>query len=267
MLRLIHNRLLGKYALAFAGLVIAGYFAANAFPIGDWSARQFLTDVPGSPQILGGLAALMMFVLVILLFFHREYFREDIKEYSRLRNDDRFINAFKWFSWFVLALEFCSVSFRWYLLNWSRLGLVLFAIGIVGLGLTHILSLVLHALVNRPAASAAAHLRETAAREVFEDGEKVLPSLSIRDKRRVAAGDPSPIDNVRNKKWQEREDAVEADRKRQKAIDDDLAERQRIADAEARKNERFYTQMVSPEQPTPDPLEMPSQNGHSRNPR
>ena len=271
MLRLIHNRHIPKYALAAAGLLFVFFFGWNAYPIGEYSGKQFLTDVPGGPAILGAIAALLMGALVFILCFAKEYLREDVAAYSRLRNDDRFIKAFKWFTWTVLAMEFCSVAFRWYLLNWQRLGLILFAIGIVGIFATSIISLVLHAVVNRPAAVAAAHLRERASREVFEDGEKVLPNLSIGDKRRVAAGDASPIDDVRNRKWQEREDAVAADRKRQQDAADELTKRERVAKENDRKNEEFYHQMVDPAEPdpTPEPLELPaqSQNGHSRNPR
>jgi len=181
MLRFLHNRHVAKYALAAAGLMITAYFAWNAYPIGAYSAEQFGT--PGGPAALGTIAALVMGVLVFILFFGKEYLREDIKEYSRLRNDPRFINAFKWFSWIVLALEFCSVAFRWYLLHYSRLGFVLLAIGIVGIAMSYILGLVLHAVVNRPPSVAAAHLREEAARQAFGDAEKHLPELSVGQMR------------------------------------------------------------------------------------
>ncbi len=260
MLKLIHNRLVAKYALAFAGLIIAAYFAWNAYPIGEYSGKQFLADVPGGSAILGVIAALMMGVLVILLFFHKEYIHEDIKEYSRLRNDQRFLNAFKWFTWFVLALEFCSVAFRWYLLNWSRLGFVFLAIGVVGMALTYILGLVLHAVVNRPSKLAAAHLREEAGRQAFEDGEKHLGKLSTGQKRRVAGGDASPIDDVRDAKAQEREEEVAAVRRRRQQAAEEEAERQRIAEEEDRKNEEFYRQMIAP------PIESPANNGKGKRP-
>ncbi len=246
MLKWIHNRGVAKYALAFAGLVIAGYFAWNAFPVGEYSGKLFLSDVPGGPGILGAFAALMMGVLVFLCVFSKEYLKEDVREYSRLRNDYSFLRAFNLFMWFVLALEFCSVAFRWYLLKGSGLGWVLLGIGIIGMTLTYIVGKVLHAVVNRPSKLAAAHLREEAGRQAFTDGEKHLKELSIGDKRRVAAGDASPIDDVRDAKYREREEAVaEMKRQKQQAADEE-AERQRVADEEDKRNEEFYEQMVAP---------------------
>jgi len=100
--------------------------------------------------------------------------------------------------------------------------------------------------VNRPSKLAAAHLREEAGRQAFTDGEKHLKELSIGDKRRVAAGDASPIDDVRDAKYREREEAVaEMKRQKQQAADEE-AERQRVADEEDKRNEEFYEQMVAP---------------------
>ena len=216
------------------------------YPIGFYSGQQFLTDVPHGPVMLGAIAALLMGALVFIACFHKERLREGVGVFSRLRNDPRYINAVKWFIWIVLAMEFCSVAFRWYLLNWSRVGLVLLAIGIVGVFATYIISLLSHAVMNLPPAVAASQLREEAGRQVFEDGRKHLKGLSIGQKRRVAAGDASPIDDVRDAGAREREEAVAEDRRRQQQAADEEAEREHVADEEARRNEEFYKQMIAP---------------------
>ena len=256
MLKLIYHPNVVKYAITLAGLLFVAFFAWNMYPIGFYSGQQFLTDIPNGPVMLGAIAALLMGALVFIACFHKERLREGVGIFSRLRNDPRYLRAVKWFTWIVLAMEFCSVAFRWYLLSWSRVGLVLLAIGIVGVVATYLISLISHAVMNLPPAVAASQLREEAGRQVFEDGRKHLKGLSIGEKRRVAAGDASPIDNVRDIKAQEREAAVaEIKRQAQQAADEE-AERERIADDENRRNQEFYEQMVAP----------PGSNGHSKRP-
>lgn len=258
MLKLIHNRGLGKYVLAAAGIGIAVYFAFNAYPAGEWAGNKFLA-FPGGPQLLGFIAAAVMGVLILLLFFYKEYMREDVQEYSRVSGDPSFYRAFKLFVWLVMALEFCSVAFRWYLLNWSILGFVLLAFGIVGIGLTYILGKVLHAQVNRPASVAARRLREEAGRQVFEDSLRYLPKLNIGQKRKVAGGDPTPIDEVRDVRGRQREQEEAAAAARQHAVDE-----------ETKKNEEFYRKMVDPvdfldaQTTNPQTDRLSQQNGRQR---
>ena len=246
MLKLIYHPNVVKYAITLAGLLFVAFFAWNMYPIGFYSGQQFLTDIPNGPVMLGAISALLMGALVFIACFHKERLREGVGIFSRLRNDHRYLRAVKWFTWIVLAMEFCSVAFRWYLLSWSRVGMILLAIGIVGVFATYLISLISHAVMNLPPAVAAAGLREEAGRQVFEDGRKHLKELSIGEKRRVAAGDASPIDDVRDAKAQEREDAVAEIKRQARAAADEEAERERVASEEQRRNQEFYEQMVAP---------------------
>jgi signal transduction histidine kinase len=244
MLKLLHNKHIPKYFLAFVGIVIALYFALNAYPVGEWIGIHFL-HFAGGPQLLGIVCALFIGVCVLLLFFHKEYMKQAMTAYSQASNDYSFERAFKWFVVFVMCLEFCSVAFRWIQLNGSSLGWVLLALGIVGMCLTAILGKVLHGMVNVPPSVAAYHLRNEAGRQVFEDSEKHLKGLSIAQKRQVYIGNPQPIDDVRDEKAREREREVKASE-----------ERRRIAEEEQAKNDEFYQKMTSPA----------GQNGHGGKP-
>ena len=133
MLKLIHNKSIPKYFLALVGLVIAGYFALNAYPVSEWAGQRFLQTTPDGPQTLGVVCAAFMGICVIILFFYKEYMRETVSAYSLAKGDYSFERAFKWFVWFVMGLEFCSVAFRWMLLNGSAFGFVLLCLGLVGM--------------------------------------------------------------------------------------------------------------------------------------
>src|SRR5260370_20274102 len=266
MIKLLHNRLIVKYFLAVIGIAFAVFYGFCFYAFGDWAGHTFLQDFPAGAQVLGWICFAVMFGLVWISLFSKEYMKQNSHAYSAATGDQSFRLAFTAFTVFIVGMELVSVLFRVILIRFGPLSFVVLLAGLAGMALVFIISKLLHSEVNRPAAVAAAHLRETAARAAFEDGEKVLPELSIGQKRRVAAGSARPIDDVRNAKWQEREDAVAADRKRQQDVDDDLAKRQRIADADKRKNEALYEQMISPADPTPAPLELPSSNGHSKRP-
>ena len=235
MLKLNHNKSIPKYFLALVGLVIAGYFALNAYPVGEWAGQRFLQTIPDGPQILGVVCASFMGICVIILFFYKEYMRETVSAYSLAKGDSSFERAFKWFVWFVMGLEFCSVAFRWMLLNGSAFGFVLLCLGLVGMGLTYVLGKMLHAEVNRPPSVAASELRDEAGRQVFDDSRKHLKGLSIADKRLIASGVPDPIDKVRDEKAAAREREVKA-----------AEERRRIAEEHNRQNDEFYQKMITP---------------------
>lgn len=261
MLRLIHNRSIIKYALFLAGTGIALYFAWSAFPVGQWMGQHFTRDALGGPQVFGLIAALVMGALVLILFLYKEYLKEDAEAYSLARGDQSFTNSFKWFTWFVVFLEFASVFFRWFLIDWSGIGLAILAFGLVLMGLTYILSKQLHVQMNRPPSVAAKYMKNEARRSVFEEGLKLLrgKKLSLADKQRIGAGNVEPISRVR--------DASYAEREREAAA---IAARQKVALDEQADDEKFYRDMVAPpaDDPTPEPLELPpqSQNGHSRQP-
>lgn len=235
MLKILHNRPIVKYLLAAVGIIIALYYAWNFYPFGDWLGHTFLPDVAGSAQTLGIICAAILGGLVLLLLFHKEYMKEDTKEYSAASGDKSFMWAFNSFIWFVMGLEFFSGVFRCILLNWNRFSVALFGVSLVGMGLTFIIGKLLHVQVNRPPSLAAKRLREEAGRQAFEDGEKHLKHLTIGQKRQLANADNTPIDDVRDAKAREREDEVDAVEKRRKAE----------ADAR-RQNEDMYQRMISP---------------------
>ena len=244
MIRLVHNRNIPKYFLAIAGLVIVAYFALNAYPVGEWFGKFFL-DFWSGPQLLGVVCAAFIGICVFMLFFHKEYMKTSVKAYSRKSGDKSFERAFGLFTLFVLFLEFCSVAFRWIQLSGSKLGWVLLALGIVGMGLTHVLGKILHAQVNEPPSVAAKTLREEAGRQAFSDGKKQLPFLSIGQKRQVANFDNTPLDDVRDIKAREREEEVArvtAEHKREQQEHDE--------------DEAMYQRMISPPSKA-------SSNGHS----
>src|SRR5215469_7325030 len=64
MLKLIHNKSIPKYFLALVGLVIAAYFALNAYPVGEWAGQRFLHTIPAGPQTLGIVCAAFMGICV-----------------------------------------------------------------------------------------------------------------------------------------------------------------------------------------------------------
>jgi hypothetical protein len=253
MLRLIHNRPIIKYVLAGVGIVIALFFAWNFYPFGDWLGKTFLTDVPGASQTLGLICALALGGLVLLLLFHKEYMKEDTKAYAKKTGDNSFMYAFHSLIWVVMGLEFFSGLFRCLLLNWNKFSVVVFGIGLIGMGLTFIIGKLLHVQMNRPPSLAARRLRDEAGRQAFEDGERHLKDLSIGEKRQVANFDNRPLDDVRAEKARLREEEVAQIRKKQQDEEDD-----------ATKDEEMYKRMISPPDPTPPALAPPSSNGNKR---
>ncbi len=193
MLRLIHNRGIVKYFLAGVGIVIALYFAWNFYPFGEWSGKQFLSDVPGAPGILGLICAIILGGLVLILLFHKEYMKEDVKAYSLAKGDNSFINALNYFVWFVIGLEGFSILFRAIILNFSKFSLVLIGVGLVGMGLTYVISKVLHAQVNRPASVEAARIMNDAGNEVLSRARNDMGKLNNDDLRHVYRGNFNPL--------------------------------------------------------------------------
>jgi signal transduction histidine kinase len=245
MLRLIHNRAIVKYFLAALGIAFAFYFAWSFYPFGEWVGKHFLMDAWGGAQLLGYVSAAILGGCVLFVVFYKEYVKEDTKAYSLATGDNSFLNAFNLFIWFVLGMELFSVLFRAILINFGPISIVLFGVGIFGMGVTYVVGKILHVQVNRPPSVAAKHMREEAGRQVFDDGRKHLTKLNIGQKRRVAAGDPSPIDDVRDVQAREREREVKA-----------TEERRRIAEEEQARNDDFYQKMITDESP--------SSNGHNK---
>ena len=247
MLRLIHNRSIVKYFLAALGIAFAFYFAWSFYPFGEWVGKHFLQDAPGGTQLLGIVSACILGGCVLIVVFYKEYIREDTQAYSLATGDASFMNAFKWFVWFVMGLELFSVLFRAILLNFSPVSFVMLGVGALGMAVTYVVGKILHVQMNRPASVAAKYMREEAGRSVFEEGHHLVRSnkLSTQQKRQIAGGDPTPIDQVRDAKAAEREREVKA-----------TEERRRIAEEEQARNNDFYQKMIT----APDST---SSNGHS----
>ena len=93
-------------------------------------------------------------------------------------------------------------------------------------------------------------MREEAGRSVFEEGHRLVrgKKLTTQQKRQIAGGDPTPIDQVRDEKAREREREVKA-----------VEERRRQASEEQARNHEFYQKMIA----TPD---TGSSNGQSTSP-
>ena len=247
MLRLIHNRTIVKYFLAALGMAFAFYFAWSFYPFGEWVGKHFLQDAPGGTQLLGIVSACILGGCVLIVVFYKEYIREDTQAYSLATGDASFMNAFQWFVWFVMGLELFSVLFRAILLNFSPVSFVMLGVGALGMAVTYVVGKILHVQMNRPASVAAKYMREEAGRSVFEEGHHLVRSnkLSTQQKRQIAGGDPTPIDQVRDAKAAEREREVKA-----------TEERRRIAEEEQARNHDFYQKMIT----APDST---STNGHS----
>ncbi len=246
MLRLVHNRTIVKYFLAALGIAFAFYFAWSFYPFGEWVGKQFLQDAPGGPNVLGLVSAAILGGCVLIIVFYKEYIKEDTEAYSLASGDNSFNNAFKWFVWFVLGLELFSVLFRAILLNFNSISIVMLGVGVLGMGVTYVVGKILHVQVNRPPSVAARYLRNSAGTKVAEDGENMVRKgkFNIGQLRQIWAGNPQPIDDVRDEKAREREEEVRKS-----------TERRRIAEEEQAANDEFYRKMVGPA-PT-------ASNGHS----
>lgn len=243
------------------GLVLALYFAWSFYPFGDWSGRQFLTDLPFNigPYMLGIVCALIMFGLVCLMLFHKEYMKEDVKAFSALKKDKSFEYALHAFVLLVLGLELFSVIFRITLLGTSKFNTVMFGIGIVGIGLSWILGKVLHAQVNRPAPVEAGRIMNEAGNLAMEKVGRDMDKLSADELREVKAGNFSPLErwnDMRNARKYKKELA-----KQQKQQEKDRqASEAAIA---AQRNEEVSDNYLKPRDPV-DFIDTSGNNVHIR---
>jgi hypothetical protein len=252
MLRIIHNRSIVKYCLSLVGIGIALYFAWSFYPFGEWAGKQFLSDVPKGPQIMGVICAAVLGGLVLILLFHKEYMREDVRAYSIAKNDTSFIQALNWFVWFVMGLELFSIVFRCFVLNWNKYSIVLFGVGLVGMGLTYIIGKVLHAQVNRPAEVEASRLMNDAQNEVLGRASKDMGKLTSDDLRHVGAGNFHPLNAISD---------ARSNRARAKAA----KEEQKHMDwlAQSQQGQQAAKRFLEPR--SSDPIDViPSNNGHSK---
>lgn len=237
MLKLIHNRAIVKYFLAALGIAFAFYFAWSFYPFGEWVGKHFLMDAWGGAQLLGYVSAAILGGCVLVVVFWKEYIKEDSVAYSLATGDQSFVNAFKWFIWFVMGMELFSVLFRAIMINFGPVSIVILGVGLFGMAVTYAVGKMLHVQMNRPPTVAARYMKDEAQRSVFEEGHKMVRGkrLTIAQKQQIGAGNTDPIDEVRDEKAMAREREVKA-----------VEERRSIAEKKQREDQEFYEKMVAP---------------------
>ncbi len=252
MLRLIHNRGIVKYCLSIVGIIIALYFAWSFYPFGEWAGKQFLGDVPGGPQMLGFICAAILGGLVLILLFHKEYMKEDVKAYSLAKNDNSFTNALNLFVWFVMGLELFSALFRyWLTASQGNIAYIVFGVGIIGMGLTYIIGKVLHAQVNRPAEVEAQRVINDAGNLVMERASRDMGKLSADDLRHVHSGNFRPLNFIQDAK---------AKRAKRKADEEEAKHKDRLT--QSQKGQQAAQNFLKPRNDDPVDIMPSSSNGN-----
>ncbi len=255
MIKLLHNRLIVKYFLAAIGIAFAVFYGFCFYAFGDWAGHTFLQDFPAGPQVLGWICFAVMFGLVWIALFSKEYMKQNSHAYSAATGDNSFQLAFTAFTVFIIGMELVSVLFRVILIRFGPLSFVVLLAGLAGMALVFIISKLLHSEVNRPPSVASAYMKDDSRRAVFDAGLELVHKgkLTVEQLQRVGAGDPQPIAEVRDAKYREREEAVAEMRQRQQQEADKESQRQQIAEEERQRNQEFYEQMVAPPRgKTPD---------------
>lgn len=218
-MKLFHNRLIGKVLAVILGLACAVYFGWTFSFFGFWMGEHFQGAFPEAPTTIALACGIVMFLAVVYTFFFAEYTKEDVEAYEDDKGDGSFYRALKQLKWAVLGLEIFSLLFRLFQLNFALIGLAMIGIGLVLLWLAHLFGKVLHAQVNAPHDVEASRVMNEAGRKVWEETRKNLSKLkNVDELRRVAGGDLTPIDRVRDVSEQERIDAsTQSARRRQQA--------------------------------------------------
>ena len=265
-MKLFHNKFIGKALAVLFGVGAAGYLAWTFSYFGAWVGSTFLDQtLPGAALTLTIFCAIVMALAVLYVFFYIEYAKEDVEAYEYDRGDGSFIKAFRGLKRGVLGLELFSLLFRFVQLlimpgSWAAhlaLGLAMAGVGFALLYLAHLFGKTLHAQVNRPYEVEAERLSNDAGNEVINKSRKHFKRLGVDQLRRVANGDFSALDDVRDADEQER-------------IDEANERAQKRADWQARKGKAksAMTKFLQPrdEDPTPAPLELPGSNGHNKRP-
>jgi hypothetical protein len=248
MLRLIHNRFIGKFLAVIIGLMGAAYFAWGFWYFGEWLGHTFLETLPfnGGPTLLAILCSALMFCAVLYTYFYAEYTKEEVQAYEDDRGDGSFIKAFYQMKRGVFFLECFSLVFRLIMLNFSTLSIALVGIGLALLWLMNVFGKVLHAQINVPHDVAADRTMNDAGNRVWQRAPSLLKKMSPSQLRRLAAGDHKSLDEV------DRYGAAEREREVTKA-------EQRRIEAQARRDKakKLATNYLKPE----DPADIISSNG------
>lgn len=245
-MKLLHNKMVGKLLALILGLACAVYFGWTFSFFGFWMGEHFQGALPEAPTTIALACGIVMFLAVVYTFFFAEYTKEDVLAYEDDKGDGSFYRALKQLKWAVLGLELFSLLFRLFQLNFALIGLAMVGIGIVLLWLAHLFGKVLHAQVNTPHDVEAARVMNEAGRKVWDETRKNLSKLkNIDELRRVADGDLTPIDRVRDVSEQER-------------IDSDTRASQRRREAQER---RDHARQAASQHLKPRYGDIPSHNG------
>lgn len=217
-MKLLHNKLIGKLLAIILGVACALYFGWAFSFFGYWMGEKFQGAFPEAPATVALICGVVMFLAVVYAFFYSEYTKEDVQAYEDDRGDGTFIKAFKQLKWGILGLEIFSLLFRWFQLNFALIGIAMIGIGIVLLWLAHLFGKLLHAQANVPHDVEASRVMREAGAKVWAETRKTMSRIKDVDSlRRIADGDLSPIDHVKDVDEQERhgEDTRQAQRRRE----------------------------------------------------
>jgi hypothetical protein len=251
-MKLFHNKLLGKILAVLFGLAAALYFAWTFSYFGLWLGERFQGVFPEAPTIVGMICGFVMFLAVLYSYFYIEYAKEDVRAYELDRGDGTFLRALRQLKWGVLALEVFSLLFRLFQLGFAPIGFAMVGIGLALLWLAHLFGKVLHAQVNVPHDVEAGRTMEEAGRQVWQAAPRLMKRMSHEQLRRLASGDPQPLDEVNDQLAREREREVSN------------AERCAREDQERRERARTMNSRYLAPHRHDDPVEkMPATNGAS----
>ena len=251
-MKLFHNKVLGKILAVLFGLTAASYFAWTFSYFGLWLGERFQGVFPEAPTTVGLICGFVMFLAVLYSYFYIEYAKEDVRAYELDRGDGTFLRALKQLKWGVLALELFSLLFRLFQLNFAPIAFAMVGIGLALLWLAHLFGKVLHAQVNVPHDVEAGRTMDEAGRQVWSKAPHLMKHMTHDQLRRLAAGDPQPLDEVNDRLSREREREVSNSEKRAR-------EDQERRDRARKMNSRY----LSPRGTDEVADLMPSNNGQS----
>lgn len=252
-MKLFHNKFLGKILAVLFGLAAALYFAWTFSYFGVWLGQRFQGVFPESPFIVGVVSGVVMFLAVLYSYFYIEYAKEDIRAYELDRGDGSFMRAHKQLKWGVLGLELFSLLFRLFQLNFAMIGIAMVGIGLALLWLAHLFGKVLHAQVNVPHDVEAGRTMDEAGRQVWSRAPHLMKHMNHDQLRRLASGDPQPLDEVNDKLARDREREVSNSEKRAR-------EDQDRRDKSRKMNTRYLSPRHAPDG-SPVDIIPPSGNG------
>lgn len=268
LLKLVHNPTVAILLGLLFALAVHLAFAFGAYGAGLAISENVLQSLPGVTMKVAPISAFLYSVLLFAAsmwaFIYKNHTRKDIDMYD-IANKSKGWKKVSWrfeiLVWLVGLLELSSLMFRLSLMipSVGRTWLAIF--GIIAWFCAYLLGDILHAVIHRPVERDLLLSQETAERQVINDALKYLPKGSNEQRQEWrATGDPRILDEIKT--------AVEGDKRaiaNQKITKQD--EKAKEADAPIKEYERARTMKERffgggrKDDPTPPPLEMPSQNG------